>query len=58
MFLVIKLSLYMFQPMAAIIRKATNTLKEMLHIYYMHLIMYQLPYNLKIVKVDLLKFFN
>jgi hypothetical protein len=37
MFLVIKLSLYMFRPMMA-----TNTSKVVLHMYYMHVVMYGL----------------
>jgi hypothetical protein len=44
MFLVIKLSLYMFRPMMGHHREAPNTSKEMLHMYYMQVVLYGLHY--------------
>jgi hypothetical protein len=42
MFLAIKLSLYMLRPMMGHHRKATTTSKEMLPMYYMHVVLYGL----------------
>jgi hypothetical protein len=42
MFLVTKLNLYMFRPKIDHHRKVINTSKEILHMYYMHAVMYEL----------------
>jgi hypothetical protein len=42
MFLVLKWSLYMFQPMMAIIGRQPTLKKKILHMYYMHVVLYGL----------------